>query len=265
MGNQTQHSSDRALEPELSYFELQAYIGTTKHMGGFETTRELIELCGVNEDTLVLDVGCGVGATACYLAKTYGCHVVGADLRESMVALSNERAHREGVTDHIEFRVADAQDLPFDDAQFDVVLCESVATFIEDKQQVVSELARVVKPGGTVGLNEELWLETPPAEIVAHVKRAWEVKPGIPTADGWRQMLKGAGLRDIFVKTYQLDARRESTQIKRYRFRDMWRMFARTLSLYVKSSDFRAYMKGQYRLPKGVFKYLGYGLFVGRR
>ncbi len=123
-------------DPELSYFELQAYIGTTKHMGGLETTRELFELCGINEDTFVLDVGCGAGATACYLAKTYGCRVVGVDLRESMVALSNERAQRERLTDAdnkhplVEFRVADAQDLPFNDAHFDVVLCESVATFI---------------------------------------------------------------------------------------------------------------------------------------
>ncbi len=251
--------------PELSYFELQAYIGTTKHMGGLETTKELIELCRVSRDTRVLDVGCGVGATACYLAKEYGCNVVGVDLRKSMVTLSDERARKEGVASLVEFRVADAQDLPFDDAHFDVALCESVATFVEDKQRVVSELARVVKPGGCVGLNEEVWLETPPAEIAAHVKRAWEVKPGIPTADGWREMLEEAGLCDIVVKTYKLDARRESTQIKRYRFRDMWRMFSRTLSLYVKSSEFRAYMQEQRRLPKGVFKYLGYGLFVGRR
>ncbi|MBU0703138.1 MAG: methyltransferase domain-containing protein, partial [Chloroflexi bacterium] len=199
-------------------------------------------MCHINKDTRVLDVGCGVGATACHLAKEYGCRVVGVDLRESMIALSNERAQKENVARLVEFRVADAQDLPFDDAHFDVVLCESVATFIEDKQRVVGEFRRVVKPGGYVGFNEEIWLETPPAEIVTHVERAWEIKPDIPTADDWREMLKEAGLRDVFVKTYKLNARRESTQINRYRFQDMWRMFSRTLSLYVKSSAFRAYM-----------------------
>lgn len=265
MESRKQSSPKKIADPELSYFELQAYIGTTKHMGGLETTRELIELCGINEDTFVLDVGCGAGATVCYLAKMYRCNVVGVDLRESMVALSNERAQKEGVTDHVEFRVADAQDLPFDDAHFDVVLCESVATFIEDKRQVVDELTRVVKPGGCVGFNEEIWLKTPPAEVIAHVKRAWEVKPDLPTAVDWQQMLKDTGLRDLVVQIYKLDARRESTQIKRYGFQDMWRMFSRTLSLYIKSSAFRAYMKEQYRLPKGVFEYLGYGLFVGRR
>jgi SAM-dependent methyltransferase len=252
-------------EPEISYFELQAYMGTTKHMGGFETTKELIELCHVEENTHVLEVGCGVGATACYLAKTYGCDVVGVDLRESMVARANERAQRYGVEDKVEFRIADAQELPFDDALFDAVFCESVATFIEDKQGVIGEYARVVKPGGYVGVNEEIWLKPPPAEVIAHVGRAWAIEPDLPTADGWRWFLEGAGLRDVAARTYRVDARRESTQIRRYGFQDMWRMFSRTLSLFFKSSDFRAYMNEQRRLPKGVFEYLGYGLFVGRK
>jgi len=252
-------------DPEISYFELQAYVGTTKHMGGFETTKALIELCHIGKDTYVLEIGCGVGATACYLAKRYGCRAVGVDLRESMIARSNERAQREGVTDLVEFRVADAQSLPFEDARFDVVIGESILTFTKDKQRVVSECARVTGPGGYVGLNEEIWLKTPPAEVVAHVKRTFDIKPDIPTADDWRRLLEGAGLRDVVVQTYKVDARRESTQIKRYGFQDMWRMFYRTLSLYVKSSAFRAYMKKQRRLPMSVFEYLGYGLFVGRK
>jgi len=252
-------------EPKLSYFELQAYVGTTKHMGGLETTKELIDLCRVSRDTRVLDVGCGVGATACYLAKEYGCRVVGVDLRESMVARSNERARKETVEALVEFRVADAQELPFDDARFDVVIAESVATFIADKRRAIGEYARVVKPEGYVGMNEEVWLEKPPAEIVAHVKLTWDIKPNVPTSDAWRQMLKEAGLRDLVVKTYKFNVRRESTQIKRYPLGDMIRMFWRTLSLYVRSSAFREYMRKQRRLPRDTFEYLGYGLFVGRK
>jgi arsenite methyltransferase len=265
MEDRKQSSPKKNADPELSYFEVQAYVGTTKHMGGLESTRELLDMCHVSQGTTVLDVGCGAGATACHLAREHGCNVVGVDLRESMIALSNQRAQREGVEDKVEFRVADVQSLPFDDAGFDVILCESVATFIEDKQQVVSELARVAKPGGYVGLNEEMWLKTPPTEVVAHVKRTWDIKPGLVTADDWRGMLEDAGLHDIAVRTYQLEMRRESTQIKRYRLKDMVRMFCRTLSLYVRSSAFRAYMRKQRRLPKRVFEYLGYGLFVGRR
>jgi arsenite methyltransferase len=252
-------------EPEPSYFELQAYVGTTKHMGGFETTKALIELCHINKDTYVLDAGCGVGATACYLAKRYGCSVVGVDISEGMIARSNERAKRERVKDSVEFRVADVRDLPFDGALFDVVICESVATFIEDKRQVASELVRVTKPGGYVGLNEEIWLKTPPTELVEFAKRTWEIKAQVPNADNWVGLLESAGLCDIVVQTYKFDARRESTQVQRYRFQDMWRMFYRTLFLYIKSSAFRRYMKDRKYLPKNLFEYLGYGIFVGRK
>ena len=250
---------------QLSYFELQAYVGTTKHMGGFETTKVLIELCHISQDTDVLEVGCGVGATACYLIKKYGCRVVGVDLLESMIARSNERAQREGVEDNVEFRVADARDLPFEDALFDVVIGESVLTFIKDKQSAVSECARVTRPGGYVGLNEELWLETPPAQLGEQVRRIWDIKPDIPTLEGWMGLLEGAGLRDIVVQTYKFDVRRESTQVQRYRFQDMWRMFYRTLFLYIKKPAFRKYMAERGRLPKDIFEYLGYAIFVGEK
>ena len=85
---------------------MQAYAGTTKHMGGFETTREMIRLCHIGADSVVLEVGCGVGATACYLARTFGCRVAGVDLRASMIARSRERARKEHVEDRVEFWVA---------------------------------------------------------------------------------------------------------------------------------------------------------------
>lgn len=251
--------------PELSYFELQAYIGTTKHLGGFETTKALIELCHIDKDTYVLDIGCGVGAMACYLAKKHSCRVVGVDLRESMIARSNERAQKEGVEDRVEFRVADAQDLPFDDALFDVVFGESVATFIEDKQRVVSEYARVTAPGGYVGMNEELWIKPPPTRLIEFVKHTWDIEPDVFTSDGWVGLLESAGLSNVVVQAYEFDTRRESTQVQRYRFQDMWNMFYRTLLLYVKNSDFRGYMKTRRHTPKDLFEYLGYALFVGRR
>ncbi|MCR4407107.1 MAG: methyltransferase domain-containing protein [Anaerolineae bacterium] len=252
-------------DPEISYFELQAYVGTTKHMGGLETTKELIELCHINKGSYVLDVGCGVGATACYLAKRFGCRVIGVDIQESMIARSEERAQKEGVENLVEFKVADAQNLPFENALFDAVLCESVVTFIEDKQRVVSECARVTKSGGYVGLNEELWLKTPPAQVVERVRHIWSIKPNILTLEGWVELLEGAGLSNIVARTYKFDARRESTQVKRYRFEDMWRMFYRTLFLYIKSPAFRRYMAADRYLPKDTFEYLGYAIFAGRK
>ena len=251
--------------PEISYFGLQAYVGTTKHMGGFESTKVLIELCHIGKDTYVLEVGCGVGATTCYLAKEYGCQVIGVDINKAMIARSNERAQREGVTDRVNFRDADVQDLPFEDALFDVVIGESVLTFVHDKQRAVRECVRVAKPGGYVALNEELWIETPSTQMIERVRQIWDIKPDIPTSEGWMELLKGAGLKDIDVRTYKFNARREASQVKRYDFQDMWRMFYRSLYLYVINPDFRKYMAERKRLPKDIFRYLGSAVLVGRK
>jgi arsenite methyltransferase len=264
-GSLSRGDAVKPTESSMSYFDLQAYIGTTKHMGGFASTRQLLERCRIAAGSCVLDVGCGVGATTCYLAKTYGCRVVGVDLRESMVGLSSERARKEGVRDLVEFRVADAQDLPFEDATFGVVLCESVATFVRDRQRVANELVRVVRAGGRVGLNEEVWLKAPPDEIVWFVKRTWDIELGVPTREQWVEMLERAGLFDLEVETFRVDPRRESTQIKRYRLEDMLRMFYRILVLYVKSATFRGYMAERKRVPRGLFEHLGYAVMVGSK
>lgn len=247
----------------LEYFDLQAYLGTTKHMGGLLTTEELVELCHINEGTYTLDVGCGVGATACYLAKQHGCRVVGVDIREAMVTKANERARREGVETLVEFKIADACNLPFDDDLFDAAISESVATFIENRQRMISECARVTGEGGYVGLNEETWLKTPPPKLADFATRTWDIPADIPSADGWRNLLENAGLSNIVVRTHKVKAQREATQIKRYRLGDMVRMFTRTLRLYITSPAFREYM-AERQMPSDMFDYLGYTVLVGR-
>ena len=158
MGISKQTSPEKISAVENTYFEVQAYWGMTKHMGGLRATDQLIDLCHITRDKYVLVVGCGVGVTLCYLAKKYVCKVVGIDLSAKMVDRSKERAKRADVDDKIEFRVADAQNLPFDDGTFDVVICESVNAFINDKPKAISEYVRVIKSGGYLGLNEVSWL-----------------------------------------------------------------------------------------------------------
>ncbi len=259
MGTKQQHG-----DLDLSYFELQAYLGSTKHLGGFATTRKLIALCEIDSATCVLEVGCGVGATACYLADTYGCSVIGVDLRQSMVDRAEERAKRKGVLDLVEFKVADATSLPFENQRFDVLFCESVLTFVEHKLQALSEFVRVTRPGGRVGLNEQFWMQPPTEEMLQFARQTWDIQFTLPTLDAWQRMLGDVGLQDVIVQRYTYNTRREATQIKRYALGDMLRMFYRVLRLYLTSADFRAYMLHRYKLPEDFFKYLGYALFVGR-
>ena len=123
------------MEEKSDFFDFAAKVGLTKHLGGLVATEELIELCHIGEGKYILDVGCGAGVTPSYIAKRYGCKVVGVDISEGMIERSREMAKREGVADRAEFRVADAQDLPFEDDLFDAIITESVTSFPDDKQR----------------------------------------------------------------------------------------------------------------------------------
>jgi len=267
MDNKKQLSLEEILElePPHSHFELQAYQGATKHLGGLKVTNELIELCHINKDKYVLDVGCGVGVTSCYIAKRNGCRVVGVDISERMIDRSNERAKREGVENMVEFKVADAQSLPFEHALFDAVIGESITTFLEDKQKAVKEYIRVLKPEGYVGLNEETWIETsPPAELVEYLYRT--MKAEIPTSDGWKEFLEGSGLSDIVVKIYKINVLSEFVnRIRQLGLNDFLRSLYGSVSLYIVNPAVRKFLKKRLPPPKNIFEYLGCIICVGKK
>ncbi|MBA7507359.1 2-methoxy-6-polyprenyl-1,4-benzoquinol methylase, mitochondrial [subsurface metagenome] len=268
MENKNQLSPEEISELEHPYFELQASWGMTKHMGGLKATKELIELCHINKGKYVLVVGCGVGITPCYLAKRYGCRVVGVDLSERMIERSNERAKKEGVEDRVEFRVADAQNLPFEDALFDAVICESVNAFIENKQKAASEYVRVTKPGGYVGLNECTWIKAPPPELAEYLCRTMGAE--FPDCNnGWKELLEGTGLRETIARIYKTNALSQwVNEVRQFEFLDFLRAWYRFLFLFIKSPACRRFAKEALSMPKsifGLFKYFGYGIYVGRK
>jgi ubiquinone/menaquinone biosynthesis C-methylase UbiE len=258
------------MENEPTFFDFAAEVGLTKHIGGVEATEALMELCHIGQGSYVLDVGCGAGVTPCFIAQRYGCRVVGVDILERMVERSKERARREKLTDRVEFRVADAQDLPFEDALFDAVITESVSSFPEDKQKAVNEYVRVTKPGGYVGLNESVWRKVPPPpEAVAWAAQDVGANVQPLTSEAWAALLEGAGLREITVKPYEINTQDEARGIlRRYGLGGMLRVMWRMLLLYARSPAYRRFVKGVREggvTPENLEEYFGYGLFVGQK
>ncbi len=258
------------MEKGPTFFDFAAEVGLTKHIGSVKATEELAELCHLRAGQIVLDVGCGAGVTACYLAKRYQCRVVGVDIVEKMVERSRERALKEHLADLVEFRVGDAQALPFEDNTFDAVITESVTAFPPDKQKAVKEYARVTKPGGYIGLNESTWLkEPPPPEIIAWVQQdiGFSVVPLSPTA--WQALLEGAGLTEIETRIQSINTQEETRGIlQRYGCGGILGVLWRTFKLYLRDPAYRRFVKkvqGQGVLPQNLDEYFGYGLFVGRK
>ena len=249
------------------YFSLQASWGFTKHLGGLRATRLLAQRCHIGEDKKVLVVGCGVGTTACYLVKEYRCRVVGTDISESMIERSRQRARREGVADMVDFRVADAQALPFEDGMFDAVICESVLAFVGDRQKAVNEFTRVTRSGGYVGFNEVTWLKPPPLKLVAYLTRI--MGADFLMADGWKGLLEQSGLGEISAESFRTNVLRQwSEEVSQFETADFMRAWGRYAAGLLKDPAVRKFTVDALSFPKSIFSlfsYFGYGIYSGMK
>jgi ubiquinone/menaquinone biosynthesis C-methylase UbiE len=100
----------------------------------------------------VLDVGCGVGHWAQVLTSALpaDARVTGVDRDPLWVSKATERAAVRGISHRFQYRLSDAQALPFPDASFDLVTCQTVLIHVADPRAVIAEMTRVTRPGGLV-------------------------------------------------------------------------------------------------------------------
>lgn len=129
-------------------------LGETFHPGGLELTERLGRLLQLGPNDRVLDVASGIGTSAIFLARRFGCAVVGVDFGEAEVRTAMERATAAGVAERVSFERGDAERLPFADASADAVICECAFCAFPDKTAAARELARVLRPGGQIGLSD---------------------------------------------------------------------------------------------------------------
>ena len=122
-----------------------AIIGTTLQLVG----ELLAEACDLRWDERVLDVAAGNGNVTLAAARR-GCRITSTDYVPALLERGAERARAERL--EVKFQTADAELLPFDDASFDAVVSTFGVMFAPQQQRAASELARVCRPGGRIGL-----------------------------------------------------------------------------------------------------------------
>ncbi|MET3133195.1 SAM-dependent methyltransferase [Oxalobacteraceae bacterium GrIS 1.11] len=111
----------------------------------------LLRLVGRPQVTLnVADIGCGAG-TQCRLWAEAGHHLYGADINEPLIQLARKRAERSGLT--MRFEVASATALPWPDRSMDLCIAPELLEHVADWQACLSEMIRVLKPGGALYLS----------------------------------------------------------------------------------------------------------------
>lgn len=179
-----------------SVFEMQTVYGwSTTHMGGAASTEYLVERLRCAAGTRVLDLGSGAGQAACLLAHRFGCPVVGLDLSAVHVATARRRAKQYRLG-NVAFIQGDAARLPFPDGAFDRVLVESMLSLTPDAAAVLTEVRRVLRPGGYVAVNEAASGPGLPPPVPTKRMRAAGYRHFQPRSPAqWRALLLAAGLR----------------------------------------------------------------------
>jgi arsenite methyltransferase len=128
--------------------------------GGMDLTRELAAACPLRPGDRVLDLGCGVGATASYLSREHQARVTGLDVSPDFL----DEARRSDPT--VEWVQGRADSLPFPDGSFDVVFAECFLSAFADGYDVLSEARRVLRPGGRLAVSD-MYLREPGAARAA--------------------------------------------------------------------------------------------------
>ncbi len=154
------------------------------------------------EGKRVLDVGCGTGDTALEIAQKVGPNgkVVGIDLSPVGIAKAKKKAVEAGLSDIVEFRVANAEKLPFEDESFDTVISECVVCLTVDKQHILNEKARVLKPGGQIVMHDVVSEVALPDVVRGDPELYCGCIGGAVSKDNYINMLKKAGLAEVKVE-----------------------------------------------------------------
>ncbi len=120
------------------------------HFGGLAATDALALHARINESTHVLDLCCGLGGPARYLAYHYGCRVTGVDMNTDRLAGAVRLTERTKLQDRVLFHHANALQTGLADETFDVIVSQEAFCHIPNKKTLITECVRLLKPGGRI-------------------------------------------------------------------------------------------------------------------
>lgn len=120
------------------------------HIGGRKATAHAVDKMFLSTDQHVLDVGCGIGGAARYMASSTGCEVTGIDLTPEYIEVAKTLTELTGLENKVKFDICSALSMPFDDQTFDAAITLHVAMNIRERAALYREIARVMKAGSTL-------------------------------------------------------------------------------------------------------------------
>jgi arsenite methyltransferase len=191
-------------------------LGRSYHPGGLALTRRLAGFLRLCAGQRVADVASGPGTTSLLLAAEFGVTVDGVELSEPMLGRARSSAASAGLSGQVRFRRGDAERLPLADGSVDAVICECAFCTFPGKEAAAAEFARVLRPGGQVGITDVTVAEGGLPGELATLTSWVACIAGAGTAARYADLLAAAGLRverteshdeAVIRMTEQIDAR----------------------------------------------------------
>ena len=178
--------------PEGDLWEL--VMGEQIHIGGFASSMALAEKAGIGAGTSGVDLCCCSGAGMRFLVRFRGVDAMhGVDATETVVDRGKERCEAEGTSDRIKFTLADVTASGLPEASADFVWGEDAWCYVVDKDKLIAEAARIVKPGGTIAFTD--WIEGPAGMSDEEAQRflAFMKFPNVQDLAGYSGLLEANG------------------------------------------------------------------------
>lgn len=186
---------------KTTYLDFLAKFGVGgAHPGGIELSKEIFNKENIHKAFNILDVGCGTGQTAAYLAFTYGANVIGIDNNKTMVEKAKQRMARGGLP--VKIVEGSIENIQLQDEQFDIILSESVLSFV-NKQHALKEIYRLLKNGGRFIAIEHTMNEKVNKKDENEIKQFFGFDSLFMKED-WVNVLKQTGFHHIEVEKSSL-------------------------------------------------------------
>ncbi|MEI5908703.1 class I SAM-dependent methyltransferase [Bacillus spongiae] len=178
---------------KFSYLDMLAQLGIGgAHPGGFSASKDILSSELLEPETRILDAGCGTGLTSYFLAEAFQCDTVGIDSNETMIEKAKTRI-KQG--HKLQFIQASVEDLPFEDNDFDIIVTESVLSFV-DTLKAIKEFHRILKKDGVLLINEIVKNDKLSNEEEQHLKTFYGIKK-LRNLKEWESLLLTSNFHQI--------------------------------------------------------------------
>ncbi len=169
-------------------------MGEQIHIGGLTSSMELADRAAIAEGSSGVDLCCCNGAGMRFLVRFRNvAHMTGVDATERIVERGRRRTEEEGLSDSIEFVHGDASESHLPEGSADFVWGEDAWCYVQDKDRLIAEAARLVRPGGTIAFTDWVAGSEPMSDAESERFLGFMKFPNVLSVDDYRALLENSG------------------------------------------------------------------------